>query len=213
MSATNTIASNRALPAQTSPEAAGIFSNDDATAMSPDALMVYCQKRLQDCDTQINNAFQQQEQHNKSSSAITDLVKVLQSTAQSTNLSADEKQRVMDAFQAALDATANDPQAHDAIAAQRIAFMTTGQIAESDANKTIYHGAGDDNAAIDGTKEVQPMIDSLNQTQKDLNSGAELSMINLQTLMSQRQTAVSVCTNLVQKLNDTMSQITGNLGK
>ncbi len=48
--------------------------------------------------------------------------------------------------------------------------------------------------------------------QKDLNSSTELSMINLQSLMSQRQEAIQLCTNLVQSLGDQVNKIAENVG-
>ena len=43
--------------------------------------------------------------------------------------------------------------------------------------------------------------------------GSELSMMNLQSLMSQRQEAIQTCTNLVQAMGDMCSKITENNGK
>lgn len=49
--------------------------------------------------------------------------------------------------------------------------------------------------------------------QDDINNNSELSMISLQALMSQRQEAIQVCTNLVQSLGDQVSKIADNVGK
>jgi len=54
--------------------------------------------------------------------------------------------------------------------------------------------------------------DAIGSIQKDLNSGTELSMINLQSLMSQRQSSVQMVTNMVQALGDQMNKITSNIG-
>jgi hypothetical protein len=45
-----------------------------------------------------------------------------------------------------------------------------------------------------------------------LNSGAELQMIQLQSIMSQRQTAIQITTNLVQALGDQLNKIADNVG-
>ena len=46
----------------------------------------------------------------------------------------------------------------------------------------------------------------------DLSRGAELYMIELQSLVSQRQLAVQLTTRLLQMLNEMSKQIIGNLG-
>ena len=47
----------------------------------------------------------------------------------------------------------------------------------------------------------------------NLNKGAELEMTNLQTLVSQRQMAIQLTTNLMPKVNDSMMAIVANTGK
>ena len=47
----------------------------------------------------------------------------------------------------------------------------------------------------------------------DLNSDSEMTMITLQSLMSQRQTAVQLTTNLVQSLGDQQNSIAKNIGQ
>jgi len=46
----------------------------------------------------------------------------------------------------------------------------------------------------------------------DRSRGAELYMIELQSLVSQRQLAVQLTTRLLQMLNEMSKQIIGNLG-
>lgn len=56
------------------------------------------------------------------------------------------------------------------------------------------------------------LVSGLQGAINDLNSGAELQMIGLQSLMSQRQTAVQLTTNLVQALGDQANKIAQNIG-
>jgi hypothetical protein len=65
---------------------------------------------------------------------------------------------------------------------------------------------------IDG-KRVQQWVEDLKGIQADINAGTELGMIQLQSIMSQRQTALQLTTNLVQALGDQMKQIAANIGK
>jgi polyhydroxyalkanoate synthesis regulator phasin len=54
--------------------------------------------------------------------------------------------------------------------------------------------------------------DMVQNISKDMNSSTELSMINLQSLMSQRQSSVQLITNMVQSLGDQLNKIASNIG-
>lgn len=56
------------------------------------------------------------------------------------------------------------------------------------------------------------VLDPIKGVQSDLNSGSELAMINLQSLMSQRQSAIQTVTNMVQQVGDSMNKIAANIG-
>jgi hypothetical protein len=61
-------------------------------------------------------------------------------------------------------------------------------------------------------QEMSAFTGTLTTINSGLNSGSELQMIQLQSLMSQRQTAIELCTNLVQSLGDTTEKIAENIG-
>lgn len=61
-------------------------------------------------------------------------------------------------------------------------------------------------------ERVQTYVGTLKNEQSDLTGGAELNMINLQAIMSQRQTAIQLTTNLVQSLGDSSNKIAANIG-
>ena len=50
------------------------------------------------------------------------------------------------------------------------------------------------------SQQVTNCAQSLGDVANDINSDAQLGMIKLQSLMSDQQTAVQMCTNLVQQL-------------
>ena len=54
--------------------------------------------------------------------------------------------------------------------------------------------------------------DAVQNIQKDMNASTELSMISLQSVMSQRQSAVPLITNMVQALGDQVNKIAANIG-
>ena len=59
---------------------------------------------------------------------------------------------------------------------------------------------------------MQSFIDRLQGCASDLNSNSELQMIQLQSLMSERQTAIELTTNLVQSLGNQAEKIAQNVG-
>ena len=60
---------------------------------------------------------------------------------------------------------------------------------------------------------MKSLSDAVASIQQDVNHEGELEMIKLQSLMSQRQQALQMCTNLVQSLGQSAQQITANIGK
>jgi hypothetical protein len=63
-----------------------------------------------------------------------------------------------------------------------------------------------------GTDELQGYGQALSDAAGSLNSDSELAMVHLESLMSQRQTAVTLTTNLVQSLGDQENKIADNIG-
>ena len=63
------------------------------------------------------------------------------------------------------------------------------------------------------TDQVATLNQNLKNDAADLNSDSEMTMITLQSLMSQRETAVQLSTNLIQSLGQQSSDITKNVGQ
>ena len=60
---------------------------------------------------------------------------------------------------------------------------------------------------------VKRFVDNLKGLQTEVNQGSELGMITLQSLMSQRQMAIQLTTNLVQSLGEMTNKIAANIGR
>lgn len=72
-------------------------------------------------------------------------------------------------------------------------------------------GAHETQQTITG-ETVQGWVNDAKNVQGDLNNQSEMNMIQLQSLMSDRQTSVQMCTNLVQSLGDQANKIAANVG-
>lgn len=60
--------------------------------------------------------------------------------------------------------------------------------------------------------QVQSYITQIQQVGTDLGSQSDLQMIQLQTLASQRESAIQMTTNLMQSVSDSLNKITSNIG-
>ena len=183
------------------PEAASGASIDDmdplGTGLTPDALMAYCQSRLDSIDSQVQSSFDQQ---NKNASEISQI------------------QDVANTFKTY--STANQSGANLADMQKRLTDLVN-QIQGTDPNSAALPGLKDTLAQLNSTAqddlvvttETEGFAQNITDSANDLNSGSELQMVQLQSLMSQRQTAISLTTNLVQSLGDQENKIADNIGK
>jgi hypothetical protein len=180
----------------------GIQSPGHLTA---DGLMLYMQTRLTGIDEQIEAAFQKQKDIEALRKILGDLNSAL------SGLDGDEGgERKLDAAKL------------DAIAA---AMYTFNQLDPAGAKK-FAQTLRDNGLPVDLTRnyanagsrtfepgEIKPLQESVSQVLKELDSSAQLEMIQLQSLMSARQTAISLCTNLVAALGKGEEAIVGNIGR
>lgn len=189
--------------------------------LTPDALMSFCQSRLRGLDDQIKIAFEKQQQANAKSELLSNLFSEL-GVANGTIKSEDLAPAMRAAAQKLVDAAnrTTDPELKKTLLAQVSRFANTKEL---DGGRFMVVGVKTDssgNVEIDGASFAELSAeqfkhytaDFVQQLQKDINSGSELSMINLQSLMSQRQSSVQLVTNMVQALGDQMNKVAANIG-
>jgi hypothetical protein len=202
------------------PAAAG-----DVSSMTPDALMAYCSSRLDSLDGAMREVFAQQQLGNQEQSLIGGVIPLLQGYEQNgisndpTKCTEVESQvealyykiQKMDPNSPALKQLAT---VHDELMASG-----TGPYTDSSGSHGFLgpgpHGYATGHTEHDSTidaDEMQGYVNQLQSATSSLNSSSELGMINLQSLMSQRQTAIQLTTNLVQTLGDTDQKVVGNIG-
>jgi hypothetical protein len=206
--------------------------------LTPDALMTYCQTRLDGIDAQITTAMTEQQNINSEQSAVQGLLTDL-SNDSATAVSGvmdnrTECQNLAKEFESVIsNIQAKDPnssalpqleQVHDAL-------MATGSGPFTDSSGVFhgYYNGGDPTAPptgltapsnvrddLDGkigSDEFGDFTDALTNVNSSLGSGAELQMISIQSLMSQRTTAIQLTTNILQAYDDGLSKVADNIGK
>jgi len=181
----------------------------EQTYISPDALMSYCQTRLRGIDDQVQTAFAKQQKDNADSSVLSDLASQFTTPPKALDLSSNSPDS---------DLGGLSPQAYVDRAIENLEHAAN-QMNDPQAKQALLEQAGKlKNELNSNNKDFKPedfkamTSDAVGKIQQDLNSGAELSMINLQSLMSQRQQAIQICTNLVQSLGDQANKIAENVG-
>lgn len=169
-------------------------------ALSPDALMTYLQSRLQGIDQNIDNIFQRTQKDADVQKALNDISSVVNGVKTGGKKggarwpSAKEQQEI----QSDIDAIkAEDPQMGADLENK---LHQKGQIL----------GPKHDVKASDAADSSGKLIDD---ETKNLESNQQMDMISLQSMMSDRQTAVQLATNMISALGNTARSIASNIGK
>lgn len=173
------------------------------SALTPDALMTYCESRLRGINEQVNATFARQQQVRTATSSLGKLQEQLAWLGRAPN----------DGIHA--DDTSNFAKTkelyQDAINAMPAGDEKNRLQTEFDRFNSSTSGAGGD--MIIGRDEAADMAKQVATISKDMSSSAELDMIELQSLMSQRQQALQMCTNMMAGLGQSSQQIAANIGK
>jgi hypothetical protein len=166
--------------------------------LTPDAMMIYCQSRLTSVDSQCREMMSKQQKNGASQAALGELLTTLSKYQEGFDTEGDAGNvgRLKE-----LDT------AYAKAIAQVGADTPLGQTLAKDRAATLDQG---DDRVNKG--DIASLTNTVKSQQSSLNSDSEIDMIRLQSLMSQRQTAVQLTTNIVQSLNDQVNKIVANIG-
>jgi hypothetical protein len=164
--------------------------------ISPDSLMAYCESRLRGIDDQVKQAFAAQQKSNADQQALGDLNQWLHTYAYG-GIKGSDSQRNDDACNA-IQSTINR------VGADTQAGRELQQLKDQIAGRK----GGED---ISADEIEKTFVQRIKDITGEVSGGAELNMINLQSLMSQRQMAVQLSTNLVQTLGDMTNKVVANI--
>jgi hypothetical protein len=194
---------------------------DGSVFLTPDVLLAYCQARLTSIDSQVRGAFGSQQLRNSETSAIQTALNALQENAGGVTNDATSCTAMEKALHDLIEQLkATDPGCPELGKLKQtynnLVYTGTGPTSDLPyEDESLYppkHSGPLGDKTIDST-EMQGFTSSLQSCASDLNSSSELQMIQLQSLMSQRQTAIQLTTNLVQSLGDQAQKIAENVGR
>ncbi|HLK41074.1 MAG TPA: hypothetical protein VKU41_30190, partial [Polyangiaceae bacterium] len=172
--------------------------------LTPDALMAYCHDRLSAIDSQIGTVMASQKSTIADVNDINSALATLQRYAGGAT-SKDDCQSMETALRTSIDNIASRDPNSSVLPALKQAYNDLVYTGTGTQNNLYYagypaHAVGDFGDGQINSQEMTGFISTLNNASAELNSGAELQLVNIQSLMSQRDTTVQLTTNLVQSL-------------
>lgn len=198
------------------------------SGLTPEGLMFYCSSRMESLDKSIQKYFAEQQARNKAMGDLSKLMEILQSgtwangqygseaiKAKDTDIHcgihADKANEIL-----ALWRSTPSQEVKDACAAafKSVSGLDIGQFAGRDVTSNDIAGVvnGTPNALQPMTAEQRrAQVDAIKEKQSAMSKSAEMSMIQLQSLVSQRQLAVQLTTQLMQTMHETSKQVLGNI--
>ncbi|HMJ55586.1 MAG TPA: hypothetical protein VK540_26105 [Polyangiaceae bacterium] len=162
--------------------------------LTPDALMTYLSTRLDGLDTQVNAVFNRQQHTQAIQKGLTELRAAL---GQMKTTGDDQKDGVMPSIEVALKTLTDlDP--------------NLGETLRNQLGQDGYALWGDSKCNDTEMKQTMSYLDGVG---KDIDSSAQMDMIRLQSIMSARQTAIQLSTNLIASLSESTKSIVSNIGR
>ena len=167
-------------------------------SLTPDALLAYCNAQLNGIDGQVQTYMDQQNTQLSEKEALQQCEQLM---SQYSNGSAPPTYAALQTLTAQMQQAISGLPANDPVAAQVQGVISNmlGSSGATDAAGDGYKGWSATNWATFNTQ--------LQGIGQDVDSNAEIGMIQIQSLVSQRQTIVQLTTNMMSTLSQTDQSI------
>ncbi len=183
----------------------------EAGALTPDALMEFCQAQLSSIDHSADALMDQQNQSAQASSALSNAASLLNAHS--------------DGWQTNGKDPGSNP-GHDALPQDQADGVYNGIMEQLTAAETADPSLATTIDSIKGTltttyeadgnvsqTEVSQLQDQIKDASSDASTNQQMGMIQLQSLMSQRQQAIQMASNMIQTLNDSSKSVITNINQ
>jgi hypothetical protein len=181
----------------------------NAESLTPEALFIYCATQLKSLDADIKAFMNKQKTMNYKKKVLQELKTKLEG-----NSTLDKSATVTDARAANINKAYKEAYADlmaaghvdeaDLLAKDFQSWYPNDDIAAKTTNLKDYKCPTETQSSFDEkVNQIENMID-------ELTKNSELNMIQLQSIMSQRQTAVQLTTNMLDKFHKGLDQIAAN---
>lgn len=173
--------------------------NNDASdvpgSLTADSLLIYLQSRLGYLDTRVNEIFGKQKKLQHIHDELMGIQTELDWLDEETGGSDPD-------YQARIEAHIDEIEKIDSDLGKKMR-------ADLGQDGQVLHTSGSDYTA----NAVKASSEYVSNTMKKLETNAQLEMIELQSLMSTRQTAIQLATNMVSSIGQGPQAIANNIGK
>jgi hypothetical protein len=166
-------------------------------ALTPETLLAYCASKMRGLDGQIQACFAKQQARNAKSAALSKLATAMNTWKVGFEGNPKAKADIEAALKEAQTSLAGDPALSEQLANLTNAFNET---------------AKDQTGHVD-SDEMTGFLSTVQSMQQSINQDGELEMLQMQSMMSQRQQAIQLCTNMIQSLGQSSQAICSNVGK
>jgi len=171
-------------------------------AVTPDSLFLYLSTRLERLDTDITTIFEKQKNAEEVRKSLQNIKTTLTEFPRNDdNVSEELKFESSTAFDK-VQSEIEKLEKLDPKLAERLKTELTKDGAVFDKDFQTHN-----------TLQLNAAMERVDGFMKELEASAQLDMIQLQSLMSARQTAIQLATNLTATLQDSLKTIVGNMGR
>lgn len=185
---------------------------------SPETLLFYCSSRLGSIDNQIGAYFKDQQAKNRASKELSDVQGVLGQasyqhggegfTTTDAGYHVDAGNKLLNIYRNA-ETPEGKQAAADAFRLRTGMDISAYRNGDSVTEQQVME-AKDNIAAKDANQWAQ-VIEGVKSKSAEVSKSAELNMIQLQSLVSQRQLAVQLTTQLMQAVHEGSKNVAGNI--
>lgn len=183
--------------------AVGVALDGAPEGLSAEGLLLYLQTRMQNLDGQVNGIFDKMQNVEKLRKLLTEMqteLNKLSDDQAETDLQTQSLETGQVGFENKMNQTIDNIEQIDPQLARKLRAMLNeeGQILYVQDGKYF-------------TREVSNSRELLNNITKQLESGAQMDMIRLQSIMSARGTFIQMTSNLIAGLSEPMKTVVGNM--
>jgi len=193
-----------------------------SNSLTSDSLMNYCDSQLSSIDGEIDTTMESDNDATQVSQQLQGVIETLQQNSTGVN----NNSNACEALETSLGNVVTQMQATDPnnpnlgpltqtynnmVWSGSGGFANNGpQFIDPTGHPPVQSGPQGDGTL--STDEMNSYISTLQGASSSLDSGSEMSLVEIQSLMSQRETAIQLTTNLVQSLGDQTNSIVSNIG-
>jgi hypothetical protein len=219
-------AREKAVTAQATQSAEQVQTTGLPQFLTPQSLVAYCDCRLSSLEAQMQQIFNQQQSNAATTNAISqvagdlnDLPGPNSATPPTVTVNAGQAKQIQADYLSAIKAA----KAGGAGSAQLVGslerdlrsfqneFRSSSQSPVTKLDVALSFPKDDSVTWSVSSDKLTDLSQNLKTDGSDLNNDSQMSMINLQSLMQQQQTAVELSTNLLQTMGQTSQNIAGNM--